>query len=98
LAHGVDLDRERLAQEVALQAERCDYTEEVTRLRSHLAQCERMLKTHGAVGRPLDFLLQEMNREINTIGSKANDAEVALAVVAVKSDLEKLREQIQNLE
>jgi uncharacterized protein (TIGR00255 family) len=98
LAQGVDLDRERLAQEVALQAERCDYTEEVTRLRSHLAQCERMLKTHGAVGRPLDFLLQEMNREINTIGSKANDAEVALAVVAVKSDLEKLREQIQNLE
>jgi uncharacterized protein (TIGR00255 family) len=98
LANGLELDSERLAQEVALQADRCDYTEEVTRLRSHLAQCEGMLKTGGAVGRSLDFLCQEMNREINTIGSKANDAEVALAVVAVKSDLEKLREQIQNLE
>lgn len=98
LAVGVPLDPGRLAQEVALQAERCDYTEEVTRLRSHLAQCEGLLKTGGAVGRTLDFLMQEMNREINTIGSKANDARVAQSVVAVKSDLEKLREQVQNLE
>src|SRR3990172_3946095 len=67
LADGIELDRERLAQEVALQADRCDYTEEVTRLRSHLAQCEGMLKTGGAIGRSLDFLCQEMNREINTI-------------------------------
>ncbi|MBI3608783.1 MAG: YicC family protein [Nitrospirae bacterium] len=98
LANGIDLDPARLAQEVALQAERSDYTEEVTRLRSHLTQCETMLKNGGAVGRALDFLFQEMNREINTIGSKANDAEVALAVVAMKSDLEKLREQVQNVE
>ncbi len=98
LANGIDVDPARLAQEVVLQAERCDYTEEVTRLRSHVAQCETMLKTGGAVGRALDFLFQEMNREINTIGSKANDAEVALAVVAMKSDLEKLREQVQNVE
>lgn len=98
LANGIDLDPARLAQEVALQAERSDYTEEVTRLRSHLTQCETMLRSGGAVGRALDFLFQEMNREINTIGSKANDAEVALAVVAMKSDLEKLREQVQNVE
>jgi len=98
LANGIDVDPARLAQEVALQAERCDYTEEVTRLRSHVTQCETMLNTGGAVGRALDFLFQEMNREMNTIGSKANDAEVALAVVAMKSDLEKLREQVQNVE
>lgn len=98
LAGGLDVDPARLAQEVALFAERSDYTEEVTRLRSHLAQCEQALKAGGSVGRVLDFLAQELNREINTIGSKANDAEVAAAVVSLKSELEKIREQIQNLE
>lgn len=98
LAGGCDVDPARLAQEVALHAERCDFTEEVTRIRSHLAQCEQALNAGGSVGRVLDFLVQELNREANTIGSKANDAEVTTAVVAVKSDLEKIREQIQNLE
>jgi len=98
LAEGVDIDPSRLAQEVALYAERCDYTEEITRLRSHLAQCEQALTGGGSIGRVLDFLAQELNREVNTIGSKANDAEVTSAVVTVKSELEKVREQIQNLE
>jgi len=98
LTKGLELDAGRLAQEVALQAERCDYTEEVTRLRSHLAQCRQMLKNGGAVGRPFDFLLQEINREVNTIGSKAGDAEVAMIVVTLKSELEKFREQVQNIE
>lgn len=98
LAEGVALDADRLAQEVAIQAERCDYTEEVTRLRSHLSQCEGLLKSGGPVGRTLDFLMQEINREINTIGSKANDAQVAQSVVVIKSELEKLREQVQNIE
>lgn len=98
LTGGLDIDPVRLAQEVALYAERSDYTEEVTRIRSHLTQCEQALTGGGSVGRVLDFLVQELNREANTIGSKANDAEVTTAVVAVKSDLEKIREQIQNLE
>jgi uncharacterized protein (TIGR00255 family) len=98
LAGGIDVDPTRLAQEVAVYAERCDYSEEVTRIRSHLDQFARSITTGGAVGRPLDFLTQELNREINTIGSKANDAEVAAAVVGVKSELEKVREQIQNIE
>jgi uncharacterized protein (TIGR00255 family) len=98
LAEGLDIDPSRLAQEVAIYAERCDYTEEVTRIRSHLAQCEQALTGGGSIGRVLDFLVQELNREANTIGSKANDAEVTSAVVTVKSELEKVREQIQNLE
>jgi uncharacterized protein (TIGR00255 family) len=98
LAGGVDVDPARVAQEVALYAERCDYSEEVTRIRSHLDQFARSLTSGGAVGRPLDFLVQELNREVNTIGSKANDAEVAAAVVGLKSELEKVREQIQNIE
>lgn len=98
LAGGIEIDPGRLAQEVALYAERSDYTEEITRIRSHIAQCEQALAVGGPVGRTLDFLVQELNREINTIGSKANDALVAAEVVAVKSDLEKVREQIQNIE
>jgi uncharacterized protein (TIGR00255 family) len=98
LAGGVDVDPARLAQEVALFAERCDYSEEVTRIRSHLDQFSKSLAGGGSVGRPLDFLTQELNREVNTIGSKANDAAVAAEVVAVKSELEKVREQIQNIE
>ncbi|MFZ5875489.1 MAG: YicC/YloC family endoribonuclease [Nitrospirota bacterium] len=98
LTSGLDLDQGRLAQEVALYAERCDFSEEVTRIRSHLDQFSKSLTGGGAVGRSLDFLTQELNREINTIGSKANDADVATEVVAVKSELEKIREQIQNIE
>ena len=72
--------------------------EETVRLRSHLSQMESMLTGGGPVGRKLDFLLQEMNREANTIGSKANDTEQARTVVEIKAELEKIREQIQNVE
>ncbi|WP_447970774.1 YicC/YloC family endoribonuclease [Nitrospira sp. M1] len=89
---------DRLNQELATYADRCDITEELTRLDSHLAQFHDSCKTKGAIGRRLDFLLQEMGREINTIGSKANDAQIALHVVDVKSELEKIREQVQNVE
>ena len=72
--------------------------EETVRLRSHLNQLETMLTNGGAIGRKLDFLLQELNREANTIGSKANDVEMAQTVVNIKSEIEKIREQIQNIE
>ena len=92
------VDEGRLAQEVALLADRSDITEELVRFRSHLEQFDAALKMGEPVGRKLDFLLQELNREANTIGSKANDAEVAAAVVALKAELEKIREQVQNIE
>jgi uncharacterized protein (TIGR00255 family) len=92
------LDPSRLAQEVVLYAERCDVTEEITRLNTHLMAFKKLLQASEPVGRKLDFLLQEMNREINTTGSKMADAEVAGLVVDIKSELEKIREQAQNLE
>ncbi len=95
---GLPVAPERLAQEVALFAERCDVTEEVVRLGSHLKQFRAHMKAGGAVGRTLDFLVQEMGREINTIGSKANDAAISADVVALKGELEKIREQVQNVE
>jgi len=95
---GGPLDEARLAAEAAIFAERSDINEEVVRLNSHLAQMHSFLLLEGAVGRRLDFLLQEMNREINTIASKAGDLEIGRAVVEVKSELEKLREQVQNIE
>ncbi|MBW1916659.1 MAG: YicC family protein [Deltaproteobacteria bacterium] len=91
-------DDSRLLQEVALLADRADISEELTRLRSHLEQFQQNLAGSGAVGRKLDFLLQEMNREINTIGAKANDLKISQAVVEVKNELERLREQVQNIE
>lgn len=91
-------DHARLIQELALYAERGDVSEELTRLGSHLSQFASALKGRESVGRTLDFLLQEMGREINTIGSKANDAGIAGRVVRVKSELEKIREQVQNIE
>jgi uncharacterized protein (TIGR00255 family) len=94
----VQLDEMRLAQEVALLADRMDITEELVRLRSHFKQFASLLNSDDPVGRKLDFLLQEMNREVNTIGSKANDAEIAELVVELKSEMEKVREQIQNIE
>jgi uncharacterized protein (TIGR00255 family) len=93
-----DLDQGRLAQELALYADRCDISEELTRLGSHLSQFETTFKSAEPVGRTLDFLLQEIGREVNTIGSKANDAEIATHVVKLKSELEKIREQVQNIE
>jgi uncharacterized protein (TIGR00255 family) len=94
----VPLDDERLAREVVLFADRCDISEEITRLDSHLHQFRDCLKSSEPVGRTLDFLAQEMNREINTIGSKANAAEVSQHVVKMKAELEKIREQVQNIE
>jgi len=91
-------DPARLEQEVALLAERSDVAEECDRLRSHLAQFRAALKQPGAQGRRLDFLLQEMQREANTIGSKSADAALAHEVVRLKTSIERLREQVQNLE
>lgn len=98
LIAGGDVDQARLQQELAIYADRCDISEELTRLRSHVAQFESGLKGREPVGRTLDFLLQEMGREVNTIGSKANDAEIAAQVVRLKGELEKVREQVQNIE
>lgn len=92
------VDEERLASEAALLADKLDTTEEIVRARSHLDQFLLLLREGGPVGRQLNFLLQELNREINTIGSKANDAEIAREVVALKEETERLREQVQNLE
>ncbi|MGD9851233.1 MAG: YicC/YloC family endoribonuclease [Nitrospirales bacterium] len=92
----VNLDR--IAQEAVLFAEKSDVTEEVTRLSSHFAQFRSALKEKEAVGKRLDFLLQEMGREVNTIGSKANDADISKHVIELKSELEKVREQVQNVE
>ena len=92
------LSDERLALEVALLAEKCDITEELVRLESHLRQFDETLARSEPVGRKLDFLLQEINREVNTIGSKANDARIAACVVELKGELEKIREQVQNIE
>ncbi|WP_407307537.1 YicC/YloC family endoribonuclease [Desulfosporosinus sp. SB140] len=98
LLGGVELDPVRLANEVAYFADRASITEELVRFDSHLAQSREGLRSNNSVGRKLDFLVQEMNREINTIGSKANDLSIGKQVVSVKSELEKVREQIQNLE
>ncbi|MBA3818860.1 MAG: DUF1732 domain-containing protein, partial [Deltaproteobacteria bacterium] len=92
------LEPARLAQEVALLADRADITEELVRLASHLDQARALLASTGAAGRRLDFLVQEIGRELNTIGSKSTVAEISAAVVEGKAVLEKLREQVQNLE
>lgn len=92
------LDERRLEQEVALIVDRSDVTEELSRLRIHLEALDEMQRESGPVGRKIDFLLQEVGRELNTIGSKAQDATIARAVVEAKAELEKLREQVQNVE
>jgi len=92
------VEQDRLAAEVAIFADRSNITEEVVRLNSHLHQALESLESEEPVGRKLDFLVQEMNREINTIGSKANDLTISRFVVEVKSELEKIREQVQNIE
>ncbi len=91
-------DANRLNQELAVYADRSDISEELARLDSHLTQFEGGLKSREPVGKTLDFLLQEMGREVNTIGSKANDADLAMHVVRMKGELEKIREQVQNVE
>lgn len=94
----IDLADERVLKEIGIFAERCDICEEITRLRSHFAKFREFLNLSEPVGRSLDFLCQEINREFNTIGSKANDATLAQHVVHSKTELEKIREQIQNVE
>jgi uncharacterized protein (TIGR00255 family) len=98
LTEGYTLDDSRLAQEVAIMADRTDITEEVVRMNSHISQFEALLQSEGTEGRKIDFLLQEMNREINTIGSKVGDVAITRHVIEVKSELGKLREQAQNIE
>lgn len=98
LLEGERVNDDRIAQEIAMLAERSDVTEELTRLKSHVAQFHSALKSKDPVGKRLDFLLQEMGREVNTIGSKANDSEISGQVVDLKSELEKIREQVQNIE
>lgn len=92
------LDAERITAEVVIFAERSNITEEIVRLDSHLKQIRSCFDVEGSVGRKLDFLIQEVNREINTIASKANDLEISSYVVEVKTELEKIREQVQNIE
>jgi uncharacterized protein (TIGR00255 family) len=94
----VDLDDDRVLKEIGLFADRCDISEELTRISSHLAQFRTYLESDEPVGRPLDFLCQEFNRELNTIGSKANDANIAQGIVRSKTELEKIREQVQNVQ
>jgi uncharacterized protein (TIGR00255 family) len=94
----LDLDDERVLKEIAIFADRCDITEELTRLDSHFEQFAQTLRHPGAVGRKLDFLCQEINREINTIGSKANNIDITKYVIECKNELERIREQVQNIE
>jgi len=94
----VEIDPNRLAQEAAFLADKSDITEEIVRAESHLKQFRSMIESEGATGRALDFLLQELNREVSTIGSKGGDAQLSQIVVGLRSELEKLREQVQNIE
>ena len=94
----VQIDPQRLSQEVVVLADKTDVTEEIVRLRSHMQQFRSSLEENGVVGRKLDFLIQEFLREVNTLASKINDAHIASLTVELKSELEKMREQIQNIE
>lgn len=98
LAPGLAIDPDRLEREVVLFADRCDVTEELTRLESHLDQALALMAAPGPSGKSLDFLAQELLREINTVGSKSSDRDIAHAVVAFKTELERFREQVQNIE
>ena len=98
LLHGEVPDQARLLQELAVYADRSDLSEELVRLESHMLQFDQTLRSKESVGKTLEFILQEMGREVNTIGSKANDADIAALVVRMKAELEKLREQVQNVE
>jgi uncharacterized protein (TIGR00255 family) len=94
----VVVDEQRVLTEVAVWVDKTDIAEEVVRLRAHLAELQLLLDKGGPVGRPLDFLLQELNREVNTVGSKADDLELSQVVLGAKGTLERMREQVQNLE
>jgi uncharacterized protein (TIGR00255 family) len=94
----VVIDEARIIAEAAVYADKITVTEEIVRLKSHFSQFEKIVREKTPVGRKLDFLVQEINREINTIGSKSLDIEITNRVIEVKSDIEKIREQIQNIE
>jgi uncharacterized protein (TIGR00255 family) len=94
----LDVEDERVLREVALFADRCDISEEITRLRSHIEQLAGLLKSGDEIGRKADFILQEMGREANTIGSKANDLAISKSVIELKNELERIREQMANVE
>jgi len=94
----VEMDPVRIAQEVALMVDRLDCTEECVRLSAHLDQFRSLIEGSELAGRKLNFLLQEMNREANTIGSKSNDVEITRSVIVIKEEIERLREQVQNVE
>lgn len=94
----IDLDDERVLREIALFADRCDVSEELTRLRSHLDQFSHLLKSESEIGRKAEFILQEIGREVNTVGSKANDLAISRAVIELKNELERVREQMANVE
>ena len=94
----IDLNDERVLREIALFADRCDTSEEITRLRSHFEQFSALLKSEGEIGRKAEFILQEIGREVNTIGSKANDLTIARTVIELKNELERVREQMANVE
>ena len=98
ITNGLELDETRLAQETALLADRSDITEEMTRLKSHINQFRSFFNTNEPIGRKLEFVTQEINREINTTGSKSSDIIISKRVIEIKSDLEKIREQVQNIE
>jgi uncharacterized protein (TIGR00255 family) len=98
LAAGTSVDDQRLAVEIALLADRVDISEELVRLRTHLSACREALKSDAAVGKQLGFLAQELLRETNTMGSKANDAAITQTVIGMKGELERFREQLENLE
>lgn len=94
----IEIDEDRIALEVSMYADKSNIAEEIVRLYSHIEQLDKIINESGAVGRKLDFLIQEMNREINTIGSKSSDINISKIVIEIKSELEKIREQIQNIE
>jgi len=98
LQKNLEWDPQRVAQEIAVYADRCDISEEIVRFRSHLVQFRALFNDAEPVGRRMDFIVQEMNREVNTMGSKSNDIELTQCVVALKAELEKIREQVQNVE
>lgn len=93
-----EIDKQRLAQEVVIYADKCSVEEEITRLNSHILQFKNLLSSDEAVGKKLDFIVQEMNRETNTIGSKANNLDITNRVIDLKTEIENIREQIQNIE
>jgi len=98
LFNEMDYDRERVLQEIAFMIEKADVTEELTRIENHLRQFKKILLDSDTIGKRLDFLLQELNREANTIASKTGDYRISNIVIEMKSEIEKLREQVQNIQ